>query len=80
MGLNLESKRIQLSTCRIKGTQLFWFIFREWLNPGVVSEEASYDEMFKDRYTEHDTEYTSRFDAPQDVVPCVERWFTPQKK
>ena len=34
------------------------------VEPNVVSEEASYDEMFKDRYTEHDTEYTSRFDAP----------------
>lgn len=34
-----------------------------------------FDEMFKTRYTEDDTEYMATVNAPAPPPPCIRNWF-----
>ena len=36
---------------------------------------ASYDEMFKTRYTEDDPDYMATVNAPTPPPPCIKNWF-----
>ena len=50
--------------------------------PSNTSEDnlTKYEEMFKDRFTEKDTEYMETVNTPLPDPPCVTNWFTKPRR